>query len=377
MELLKKYEDFLITNASQITGIEGTLRSITYFLPGRFQDAEFASQALIAGLNVLGLYHDSILRRAALSQGKPLADGTDGSTFNKYTAYWFSKSPLHKKISLLLSVISYTQVVLEMAVSKKHGKYAKWRLIFGVELFKAALRLTLLRLTNDRMLLNPTHLQRDIDPASLSRHDGLLPQEKEDKTWVGKKTGLRHPQMESAIELNGNAKEAANGFAPKQKYNDVTEYLMSKVLTPEKLRKPEDTVSILTRIGKLGEILYILRPLIYVLAIFKYGRYSWRPWLISLAVESASQAAISRSFTSPYGSTKSTMTALEKAELNRRFHQMWYNLLRGQFYERFTRPRLEKFCLATQDKTLLSIVAGVIRDYQPLWEKVYFYTSAS
>lgn len=128
---------------------------------------------------------------------------------------------------------------------------------------RAALRLTLLRLTNDRMLLNPTHLQRDIDPASLSRHDGLLPQEKEDKTWVGKKTGLRHPQMESAIELNGNAKEAANGFAPKQKYNDVTEYLMSKVLTPEKLRKPEDTVSILTRIGKLGEILYILRPLIY------------------------------------------------------------------------------------------------------------------
>jgi len=36
MELLKKYEDFLISNASQITSIEGTLRSITYFLPGMF-----------------------------------------------------------------------------------------------------------------------------------------------------------------------------------------------------------------------------------------------------------------------------------------------------------------------------------------------------
>jgi hypothetical protein len=54
-------------------------------------------------------------------------------------------------------------------------------------------------------------------------------------------------------------------------------------------------------------------------------------------VESASQAAITRSFTSPYGSTKSTMTALEKAELSRRFQQMWYNVLRGQFYERYTR----------------------------------------
>lgn len=85
---------------------------------------------------MLGLYHDSILRRAALSQGKPVSDSADGSPFNKYTAYWFSKSPLHKQISLLLSIISYTQVVLEMAVSKRHGKKAKWRLIFGIELFK-------------------------------------------------------------------------------------------------------------------------------------------------------------------------------------------------------------------------------------------------
>ncbi|KAG2175709.1 hypothetical protein INT43_001356 [Umbelopsis isabellina] len=385
MELLKKYEDFLISNASQITGIEGTLRSLTYFLPGRFHDAEFASQALFAALNVLGLYHDTILRKAAKSQGKlPSGDNIDSSPFNKYTAHWFKKSSVYKNISLVLSVISYTQVVLEMAVTKKLGKRAKWRLVFGVELLKAMLRLTLLKLTKERMLLNPNHLQRDVDPASLSTPDGYQAQSVEAKTWKGKKTGLVHPQMDAAIELNGNAKPESNGFTPaeaQRKYGDVTEYLMSKVLTPERLRKPEDTVSILNRLGKLGEVLYILRPLIYVLAIFKYGRYSWRPWLISMIVESASQAAITRSFTSPYGSTKSTMTALEKAELSRRFNQMWYNVLRGQFYERYTRPRLEKFCIATQDRFLISIVAGnitgVIRDYQPLWEKVYFYTSAS
>jgi peroxin-16 len=75
------------------------------------------------------------LRKAALSQGKPTEE-TDGSPFNKYKAYWFSKSPVNKKISLILSLISYTQVVLEMAVSKKLGKRAQWRLVFGVELFK-------------------------------------------------------------------------------------------------------------------------------------------------------------------------------------------------------------------------------------------------
>jgi hypothetical protein len=131
---------------------------------------------------------------------------------------------------------------------------------------RAMLRLTLLKLTKERMLLNPNHLQRDVDPASLSTPDGFQPQSDEAKTWKGKKTGLVHPQMDATIQLNGNVKPETNGFTPaeaQRKYEDVTEYLMSKVLTPEKLRKPEDTVSILNRLGKLGEVLYILRPLIY------------------------------------------------------------------------------------------------------------------
>lgn len=66
MNYLDQYEDFLLKNASQITGIEASLRSLTYILPGnhpyiktlqstislnllfhvgRFHDAEFASQA--------------------------------------------------------------------------------------------------------------------------------------------------------------------------------------------------------------------------------------------------------------------------------------------------------------------------------------------
>jgi peroxin-16 len=113
------------------------------------------------------------------------------------------------------------------------------------------------------MLLNPNHLQRDVDPAMLGHQSSSAPQPVEAKTWIGKKTGLRHPFMQATIDLNGAAKQAANGFTIDQKYNDVTEYLMSKVLTPEKLRKPEDTVSVLNGLGKLGEMLYILRPLIY------------------------------------------------------------------------------------------------------------------
>ena len=34
------YERFLLSNASQITALESSLRSITYILPGRFKDSE-------------------------------------------------------------------------------------------------------------------------------------------------------------------------------------------------------------------------------------------------------------------------------------------------------------------------------------------------
>jgi len=35
----------------------------------------------------------------------------------------------------------------------------------------------------------------------------------------------------------------------------------------------------------MGEVLFIIRPLIYVLFIRKYGIRSWIPWFVSLAVD--------------------------------------------------------------------------------------------
>ncbi|CAB4375888.1 unnamed protein product [Rhizophagus irregularis] len=83
MNILRKYDDFILNNASQISSIESSLRTLTYVLPGRFADAEFASEALFAALNLIGLYHDSILVRAAENlepSKKPIP-----SPHNRYT----------------------------------------------------------------------------------------------------------------------------------------------------------------------------------------------------------------------------------------------------------------------------------------------------
>lgn len=40
-----RYESFLISNSSTIGTIESSLRSLTWFLPGRFKDAEIVGEA--------------------------------------------------------------------------------------------------------------------------------------------------------------------------------------------------------------------------------------------------------------------------------------------------------------------------------------------
>ena len=296
---------------------------------------------MYAALNLLGLYHNAILRRAAHNHADETKSEHDESAFNKYINFWSTQSPMHKRCSALLSIISYTQVLMEMGVLKKWGKQAQWKWIAILETIKVALRLSLFKLTSNRMIMYPHHLQRDVDPASLERNrqSASVPER-----WTGERSGVEMPLMQSTIEFDNNAKaqqqqqqqRQGGGRQGVRKFADVTDYLMSKVLTPEKLRRPDQMVHIMNAIGKSGEILYILRPLLYILGVLKYGRASWKPWLFSLAMELLSQAMVRQAFEqSPGGRSK--MMPLEKQEYARRLKLLWLNLLRGAFYIRVTR----------------------------------------
>ncbi|RUS24610.1 peroxisomal membrane protein-domain-containing protein, partial [Jimgerdemannia flammicorona] len=92
---------------------------------------------VFAALNLLGLYHDSILTRAAaaLVTSSPAAAAQlpPPSTFNRYTRFWYSSSNAYKRIAMLLTFVSYTEVLIEMGVQKKWGTKAKWRLVTAIE----------------------------------------------------------------------------------------------------------------------------------------------------------------------------------------------------------------------------------------------------
>jgi peroxin-16 len=118
--------------------------------------------------------------------------------------------------------------------------------------------LILFQTTQQRMTLQPSHLRRDVDPSRLNnnstkgRHVAIY-----HRDWTGQRSGNKIPLMATTIHLDNN-----NGV--KAAYPDVTDYLLSKVLTPEKVRRPEQMVQIQSHsLAKMGEVLYIARPLIY------------------------------------------------------------------------------------------------------------------
>ncbi|PWN43395.1 peroxisome membrane protein [Ceraceosorus guamensis] len=477
MSLLKSYESFLLSNASQITAVESSLRSLTYFLPGRFKDAELAGEAVYAALNLLGLYHDSILYRLLSPASQPAtflsrssgknasgsvsvsaggartSSGTllqhTPSPHARYTHHWADRSSLYNLAARSLVVVTYTELLAEMIARRKLGKQKAWDVVVGIEAVKAALRIALLRLTGSRPSIQPPIPEREVDPAMLDELPGGARSLRaadvgssnglRASKWRGAKTGFERPTLASLQasrkgdafrnSLNGpastrpgqsriaasNASGAAGGsnsssgdsdsdetLVESMTEADVNEYLLSRTLKPSDVRPAEELVRLVAgREGSLAEGLWIARPLIYAVALRKYGRKAYFPFVLSLLLEWLARTLRQRSLARS-ASPKNPLLAMlaggnpilalltafiggapdsqaisdvERAEWKKRGRAFWWYLLRGPAWDGWTRPKLERIINATQNRAILGIVGGIIGDYLPLIDEYHFYSS--
>ncbi|KAK9237489.1 peroxisome membrane protein [Lipomyces kononenkoae] len=368
------YESFLLKNASQIASVESTLQHLTYLFPGKFKDAEIASEVVYSALGILGLYHDTILARALSSSA--LSSNYQPSLHTRYTRHFATRSTAYKSIAYTLVVIQKTELLIEIMSRKYGGQRGQRTAVVGIESIKAACRLALFRISGSRTLLTPPIPERDIDPKLLDPDDPIsFAEANEDgmEYWTMPRTGQKLPQ------LNADS--------------DLTQFLMKKVLLPEdvvsapKLAHPLTTVD-----GRAKEILYILRPLLYALLTLLASRLresrrfkgsqartviNWMPWLVGFALEFICKDGVIDSLSNDGGirTAVSKLTGLEKLELDKRSKSMWWWALRGQFYELITKPILDKMIKKTQNIPLLNLVGLYVGDYQYLMETYHFATS--
>lgn len=336
---------------------------MTWFLPGRFKDAELASEALSAFLNLMSMYHDALLSRIAHADPnfKPLLPP---SAHSRYTRAWSDKSARYKWAARTLEVIRFTELVLEMGMRRKVSNKTKWRGIVLLEVIKAVLRLIILKITR-RPLLSPPLPERDFDPTTIelqsaSSSPTLAPSSHPDSP-------LMTPEhlKNNHISLD-NPNSFLNKPAALSSDAPVEEYLLPKALSTSSVKEPTTLIRELSSPADwVAEIIYILRPLIYVGVISRNPK-STNPLIVSLSLELFSRYL--RRVPRP-------SSALERSEYARRDRDFLWYLLRGSIWQSYTRPKLEAFANKTADKPVLGLLSAFIQDWIPLIEDYYYYTA--
>lgn len=339
---LSMYGAFITKNQSSVTQIESALRSLTYIIPGRFRDAELASESLHSSIQLLSMYHDTLLSRAT--------PRIQQSPHNRYTKFWVAKSAFYKRVATVLAMIQYTELLWEMT-AKRRGERIRWRIVVFLELVKAVCRLLLLRITNSRPLVTPALPEREVIPEEeapkeeeeleAEEEEEVRPREREYKM---KRTGLSLPTLPNP--------------------SDISSYLLSKVLTADDIKAPNTLLNKVNGSAQWAEILHILQPVLYAIAMSRSkDKKNWQPWLLGLSIEYAARQLRKDGLRT---------TALEKEQWGKRGWAMGWWAMRGAFYENVTKG----FLHSTSDR-LPSLVSGVLDDYLYLWDSYYFSQSSN
>ncbi|KAI1931140.1 hypothetical protein LOZ58_003619 [Ophidiomyces ophidiicola] len=364
-KLVEMYEEFVTKNSSSVSQVEMALRSLTYMIPGRFRESDIASESIHSGVQLLSLYHDSLVARviSRLPLTIPRAPPTPHA---RYTKYWSSSSSLYHRVALVLQVIKYTELLWEM-VARRKGEKIRWRVVVFIEALKALCRLVLLRLTNSRPLVSPPLPEREVDPRPAEDDDDDL----------GDWNGMDTPKSEKSSDASWAMPRTGFSLPNLPDTGDVSNYLISKVLTADDIKPPRSLLHRVSGMGQLAEVLFILRPLVYVLALQKWSgkKRNWTPWLIGFGMEYGCRQLAKRDFRDRVAGGLRGLTGLERDELRKRGWSMGWWTMRGAFYETVTKSWLQGMTRRMKGKPLLDLVGSVIDDYEYLWDNYYFSTA--
>lgn len=383
---------------------------------GRFRDAELATEGIHSGVQLLSLYHDLLLFRSSL-QTTPSSSTTPKAPVSslgrslhaRYTRFWTAKSALYRRVAITLQVVQYTELLLEMW-AKRRGEAVRWRVVVIIETIKALCRLLMLKITRSRPLVTPALPERERlpDDAEEEEEDNgkalaeLMGEEEKEHAAEngaaangsanGSHDGTNGTNGKAMVHLNGHAAHTPpppppqNVHDPKKEWpmrrtgltlpslpasSDISSYLLTRVLTADDIKPATKLLQSLYGSAHAAEILHILAPLIYAIALSRNAqnqkpRSSWTPWLLGLSVQLAARQLAKRS------DEVRGRTALEKEEWSRRGRQMWWWLMRGAAYE-----NVVKGVVGGVRRRVPGFVGTILEDYEYLWENYYFSTSDS
>ena len=279
-------------------------------------------------IQLLSLYHTSLLSRA-ISRLPSSIPRPPQTPHNRYTKFWTARSPIYKRVAHLLQMIQYIELLCEMAAKRK-GEKIRWRVVVMLEMVKAICRLMLMRLTNSRPLVSPPLPEREVDPRLEGDEKG---------SWNGMET-LAGDAESGSQELSWTMPRTGLSFPCLPDSSEVSEYLLKKVLTADDIRAPKQLLHRVKSVqGQIAEVLWIMRPVVYAMAMQRWrgNKKSWSPWLVGISMELGARQLAKKDLGQRVAGGLRGLTGLEKEELKRKGWSLGWWVMRGAFYENFTK----------------------------------------
>ncbi|KAG0491562.1 hypothetical protein HPP92_004607 [Vanilla planifolia] len=367
---MEVYKHWVRKNREFVHSLESLANGITWLLPERFSSSEIGPEAVYAFLGILSAVNQHIIDTTPMKYQPP------GSPKEMFP--W----------PLCISILKDLETVVEVFAEHYYGKEGKWSYLAIMELIKALVRLASFQDSGYQMLLQGGEVAnvKLLPSGSGAHHGGLRNQEM--NVGFGGHGRLPHINCQISPNLEGRAMAALNRFGDKARMASERKLAKNsyRIFEPSDLSFERPTLSsVFSQKGVYGlsfvtgEVLSILRPLIYVLLIRKHGSRAWKPWFLSLAVELIGMTFLQygTSSGSRTGDKLYHLTSAEKDEVKRRKLIWALYVLRDPFFTRHTKHRLEKADKYLNQVPFVGFFAGKIIELLLGAQTRYTYTSGS
>ncbi|XP_048321972.1 peroxisome biogenesis protein 16 [Ziziphus jujuba] len=334
---MEAYKKWVRENKDYVHSLESLANGFTWLLPERFSDSEIGPEAVTAIFGIITAINEHIIDTVPpRNRAGP-------------------NEPLSFPYSLCISALKDLETLVEVAAQHYFGNEKKWNFIAIMEASKVLVRLALFRNSGYKMLLHGGETPNDENHLNASTSQREISGSMNPDGYYGPAYS-RNNHGHNPWNLEGRALSALNVFGENARMVSNPVWLrrvqhQHAIMEPP-TRNPvveRPTLSdILAKKGLrgalfvAGEVLFISRPLIYVLFIRKYGIRSWTPWFLSLAVDFIGAGILSQFMLWEDGSKKQFhLSESEKNEIRRRKMLWALYLMRDPFFSKYTRQKLE------------------------------------
>ncbi|CAA0377112.1 Peroxisome biogenesis protein 16 [Arabidopsis thaliana] len=331
---MEAYKQWVWRNREYVQSFGSFANGLTWLLPEKFSASEIGPEAVTAFLGIFTTINEHIIENAPTPRGHVGSSGNDPSL----------------SYPLLIAILKDLETVVEVAAEHFYGD-KKWNYIILTEAMKAVIRLALFRNSGYKMLLQGGETPNEEKDSNQSESQNRAGNSGRN---LGPH-GLGNQNHHNPWNLEGRAMSALSSFGQNARTTTSSTPGWSRriqhqqaVIEPPMIKERRRTMSeLLTEKGvngalfAIGEVLYITRPLIYVLFIRKYGVRSWIPWAISLSVDTLGMGLLANSKWWGEKSKQVHFSGPEKDELRRRKLIWALYLMRDPFFTKYTRQKLE------------------------------------